>query len=286
MKTLSPKSREGYKSRECLRFARSKRSLTFVFSTKLLIFVCFLFPQSWSSDSQQPPSASTEPGAAAAPANSSTILITASFKDGTPIEISRSDIEIEADGKPAPVEEVVTGAPLHYCLLFDSSVSQQDRFKLQQDEAIELLSKVVKDGSDRGMLVDFSDNYYLDGEGSNLQKFANHIAAQRPEGRGTSLYDAVIASANHMSKSAADRGARVMFIFSHGEDNESSTNLERAIQFAVKARNENLRHRTSPDPRFRLPDALQVREDLKGVSGENRRKGIFPGTKGCRQSGR
>ncbi|HMD16039.1 MAG TPA: VWA domain-containing protein [Terriglobales bacterium] len=194
-----------------------------------------MFPYAWSLQSQQPSSASTAPGTAAVASKSSTILITAWLKDGTTAGLSTSDIEIKADGKPVPVQEVVGGAPLHYCLLFDSSGSQRDRFKLQQDEATELLSKVVKAGSDHGMLVDFSDNYYLDGEGTKPQTFANRIAVQRPEGRGTALYDAVVASANHMSESSPDRGPRVMFIFSHGEDNESAMTLDRAVQFVMKA---------------------------------------------------
>jgi hypothetical protein len=66
-----------------------------------------------------------------------------SAQDGTPAGLSTSDIEIKADGKPVPAQEVVGRSPLHYCLLFDISGSQRDRFKLQQDEAIELLSKVV-----------------------------------------------------------------------------------------------------------------------------------------------
>jgi VWFA-related protein len=235
MNTVTLRPLAGNKARECLRFPWLRRSVLFVFSIKVVLLACFFFPQAWSSESKQATSTSTEAETPAVAPNSSTILITARFKDGAPIGLSTSEIEIKADGKSASVQEVVGNGPLHYCLLFDSSVSQQDRFKLQQDEAIELLSKVVKDGTDHGMLVDFSDNYYLDGEGTNPQKFANHIGVQRPEGRGTALYDAVIASANHMTQSIADRSARVMFIFSHGEDNESVTNLERAAQFAVNA---------------------------------------------------
>jgi thioredoxin-like negative regulator of GroEL len=235
MNTQSPKPRAGYKGTQYLPFPRSRRSILFVFSAEAVLVGCFLFLYAWSVQSQPPSSASTQPGTAAVAPKSSTILITARLKDGTPAGLSTSDIEIEADGKSVPVDEVVGGAPLHYCLLFDISGSLRDRFKLQQDEAIELLSKVVKAGSDHGMLVAFNDNYYLDGEGTNPQQFVNRIATEQPQGRGTALYDAVVASADHMSKSSPDPGPRVMFLFSHGEDNASVLSQDKAVQFVQKA---------------------------------------------------
>ncbi|MGO9405574.1 MAG: VWA domain-containing protein [Terriglobales bacterium] len=167
---------------------------------------------------------------------SSTILITTRLKDGTPTGLSTADIEIRVDGKPATVQEVqrAAGAPLNYCLLFDGSRSERDRFKLQQHEAIELLSKIPE--GDHGMLVDFGDEYYLDENWTNHPlKLANTIASQVPDQIGTALYDAVVASADYMSKSSPDPGPRVMFIFSHSEDNESASRQDRAVQFVLKA---------------------------------------------------
>jgi VWFA-related protein len=168
-----------------------------------------------------------------APAGSSTIFITARLVDATPIGLSTADIQIKVDGKPVTVQEVhqVAQTPLRYCLLFDSSGSRRDRFKLQQDEAAELLSKVVKAGSDHGILVAFNSKYYLDGEGTDPQQLVNRIATERPEG-GTAFYDATITSANYMSKNTPDPGPRVMFILSDGEDN-ASVKTEEAAELAL-----------------------------------------------------
>jgi len=235
MKTLPTKLRAGYTGMPHLLFPRSRKSILFVFSVAVVLVGCFSFLHAWSLQSQQPSSESTQEGTPAAAPKLSTIFITARFKDGARAGLSTGDIEIKADGKPVTVQETheVVGAPLHYCLLFDSSSSQPDRFKLQQDEATELLSKVVKAGSDHGMLVDFSDRYYLDGEGTNPQRFLNFIATERPQGR-TALFDAVFASAKHMSESSPVSGPRVMFILSHREDDESVTQ-DRAVQFVLKA---------------------------------------------------
>jgi VWFA-related protein len=177
-------------------------------------------------------SASSPPNA---PASSSTIFITAQPKDARPIELSTADITIKVDGKSAIVQEVhrvAAETPLRYCLLFDSSGSRRDGFKLQQDEATELLSKAVKAGSDHGLLVVLNKSrYFLDGEGTDPQQFVYRIANDWPQG-GTAFYDAMIASANYMLKNAPDPGPRVMFILSDGGDN-ASVKPEEAAELAL-----------------------------------------------------
>jgi VWFA-related protein len=175
-------------------------------------------------------SASSQPNA---PASSSTIFITAQPKDARPIELSAADLTIKVDGKSVTVQEVhrlAAETPLRYCLLFDASGSRRDRFKLQQDEAAELLSKVVKVGSDPGILVVLNKSkFYLDGEGTDPRQFVNRIATERPEG-GTAFYDATITSANYLSKNGS--GPRAMFILSDGEDN-ASVKPEEAAELAL-----------------------------------------------------
>src|ERR1019366_9272705 len=149
MKTQSPKPRAGSIAMQYLFFPRSKRCL-FIFSAEVVLVGCFSFPHAWSLQSQQPSSASTQPGTPVVAPKSSTILVTARLKDGTPTGLSTADIEIKVDGKPVTVQEVVAGASMNYCILFDGRRSERDRFKLQQHEAIELLSKVP--ASDHGML--------------------------------------------------------------------------------------------------------------------------------------
>lgn len=57
------------------------------------------------------------------------------------------------------------------------------------------------------MLVDFGDEYFLDADWTNHPlKLANTIASEVPDQLGgTVLYDAVVASADHMSKSVPIR---------------------------------------------------------------------------------
>ncbi len=128
----------------------------------------------------------------------------------------------------------MVGGALHYCLLLDTSNSERERFKREQDEAKELLSKVVQAGRDDGTLVAFSDQVYLDAEGRDPLELMNAIAKETPGGP-TALYNAVVSSADHMSRSASGPGLRVMFILSDGDDNFSRLNLNAAVLALLKA---------------------------------------------------
>jgi len=78
-------------------------------------------------------------------------------------------------------------------------------------------------------IVNFNDEYWLD------QDFTNDIskmreALEKVDTRGgTALYDAVVASADHLKKNARLE-KRVLFVVTHGEDNESQESLEQAIR--------------------------------------------------------
>jgi hypothetical protein len=105
--------------------------------------------------------------AQSAPApDSSTIPITARAKNGAATELSISDIEIKADGKSLTVNDMHRAArnPLNYCLLFDLSGSERAHLQQAQEDAAQLLSKVIHTG-DRGLLVVFNDKFHFAAEG-------------------------------------------------------------------------------------------------------------------------
>ena len=82
---------------------------------------------------------------------------------------------------------------------------------------------------DEVFVVNFNDDPYLD------QDFTNKIpvlreALDRVDSRGgTALYDAVIASADHLAK-GAKKEKKVLLVITDGVDNESRESLETAIR--------------------------------------------------------
>lgn len=164
------------------------------------------------------------------------ILISARNKDGSPAVLSASDLEVRIDGKPVAVQGVspIRDAPLHYCLLIDSSGSQRPFVERQRDQAAAILSNIVQPGRDYGLFVNFNDEAYLDAEGSNPQKLVAALSKTTARG-GTALYDAMVACSDALVKAAPGPGLRVMFIFSDGDDNSSHVNKDGTVSTLLKA---------------------------------------------------
>jgi Ca-activated chloride channel homolog len=163
------------------------------------------------------------------------LLITARNKDGTPAELSASDVNLKIEGKETPVSDLQRlSSPLRYCVIFDKSASERLRFSQQQAEAIALLEKIPQPGRDYGTLAVFNDYAYLQAEGTDPQKLARAISKEDARG-GTALYDAMIACSDEMLKDAHPFDLRVLFVFSDGEDNASNSNLDRTLDILVRS---------------------------------------------------
>jgi VWFA-related protein len=82
---------------------------------------------------------------------------------------------------------------------------------------------------DEVFIVNFNDEYYLDQDFTNdLLKLKEALEKIDASG-GTALYDAVVASAEHLKRNARLE-KKVLFVVTDGEDNASNENLEQAIK--------------------------------------------------------
>ena len=87
----------------------------------------------------------------------------------------------------------------------------------------------VSNPQDEIFIVNFNDEYYLDQDFTNdLSKMREALEKVDTRG-GTALYDAVVASSDHLKKNARLE-KRVLFVVTDGEDNESQESLEQAIR--------------------------------------------------------
>ena len=168
--------------------------------------------------------------------SASTVLITARSNDAAAVELAASDLAIKIDGKAAPVRQVrrLSGTPLHYCVLFDTSRSQQASMNQQRSAALELLAKVIHAGTDRGWFVPFSDDPRPGPETDSPSEIEAAIRKEQPKG-GTALYDAMVSCSERMRNGPPDPGLRAMFIFSDGQDNESRLTVIMTVEALLKA---------------------------------------------------
>ena len=142
--------------------------------------------------------------------------------------LEKSAFNVFEDGRPQNIvsfrhEDI----PVAMGVVIDNSGSMREKRDKVNKAAINLVK--ASNPQDEVFIVNFNDEYYLD------QDFTNDItkmkeALEKVDTRGgTALYDAVVASADHLKKNAKLE-KRVLFVVTDGEDNESQETLELAIR--------------------------------------------------------
>ncbi len=142
--------------------------------------------------------------------------------------LTRDAFTVYEDGRP----QVITSfrredIPVSLGIVIDNSGSMK-RSRIAVNQATINLVK-ASNPKDEVFIVNFNDEFWLD------QDFTADVgklkeALERIESRGgTALYDALIASADHMKKNAK-LGKRVLLVVTDGEDNQSASTLEQAIR--------------------------------------------------------
>jgi len=130
-----------------------------------------------------------------------------------------------------------TNLPLRVGLLVDSSNSIRDRFRFEQQAAIEFLNQIIHPSRDEGFVLGFDTTPEItqDFTGS-AEKLANGVRMLRPGG-GTAMYDAIYgACRDKLEKKNAEGGVRrAIILLSDGEDNQSRVTRDDAIEEAERA---------------------------------------------------
>ena len=117
--------------------------------------------------------------------------------------------------------------PISLGILIDSSGSMYDKRPSVDAAALNLVK--LSNPKDEAFIVDFNSEPYIDQDFTSslvkLQQGLSYVKA----GGGTALYDAVIASADYLSKNAK-QSKQVLLIVTDGDDNSSNATLEEAIR--------------------------------------------------------
>jgi Ca-activated chloride channel homolog len=142
--------------------------------------------------------------------------------------LEKSAFTVLEDGKP----QVITSfrhedIPVAMGIVIDNSGSMREKRDRVNKAAINLVRS--SNPQDQVCVVNFNDEYYLDQDfTADINKLRE--ALEKVESRGgTALYDAVVATADHMKKNAKLQ-KKVLFIVTDGEDNASRESLEQAVR--------------------------------------------------------
>ncbi len=173
--------------------------------------------------------------------NEVNVVFTVTDKRGKRVTgLKQEDFHIVDDSKPA-VEirsfHAETNLPLQVALLIDASNSVRDRFKFEQESAIEFLNQTVRKGYDNAMVVGFDATPEVTQDFTdNTEALAHGVRELRPGG-GTALYDALYYACRDKLLKQGHAGAmrRAIILLSDGEDNLSHVTREEAIEMAQRA---------------------------------------------------
>lgn len=117
--------------------------------------------------------------------------------------------------------------PVAMGIVIDNSGSMREKRDSVNKAALNLVRS--SNPQDQVFVVNFNDEYYLDQDyTSDLRKLGEALAKVESRG-GTALYDAVVASAEHL-KHGTSLQRKVLFVVTDGEDNASRESLEEAIR--------------------------------------------------------
>lgn len=117
--------------------------------------------------------------------------------------------------------------PVSIGLLIDSSGSMLYKRPAVDKASLDLVK--LSNPNDEEFLVDFSSEAFIDQDfTSSLDKLRQGLSYIDPKG-GTAAYDALVASADYLSKNAKNP-KQVLIVITDGEDNASSATLEQAIR--------------------------------------------------------
>jgi VWFA-related protein len=153
--------------------------------------------------------------------------------------LTKDDFEVIDSKKPQSILEfsAESDLPLRLGILIDTSNSIRERFKFEQDAAIEFLNNTLHANQDRAMLVSFDTKAELVSDlVSDTEKLATSIRSLRPGG-GTALYDAIFfACRDKLSQDQPKhKFRRAIVIVSDGDDNQSQYTRDQALEMAQKA---------------------------------------------------
>jgi len=203
-----------------------------------------------SVPSQSAQTPANQPGAPAAPAASSSqqqspdengtyvirkdvdeVLLHATVIDDKQHIVTNLDknaFSVFEDGKPQTIisfrhEDI----PVAMGIVIDNSGSMREKRAKVNQAALNLVR--ASNAQDEVFVVNFNDEYYLDQDFTNdLLKLKEALEKIDAKG-GTALYEAVVASAEHLKRNARLE-RKVLFVVTDGEDNASRESLEQAVK--------------------------------------------------------
>ncbi len=155
-------------------------------------------------------------------------------------DLTQNDFRVIDNNKPASIQSFSrqTNLPLRVGLLIDASNSVRDRFKFEQEAAIEFLNQIIRPPYDKAFVIGFDTTPEVTQDFTDDTQALSHGVRLLRAGGGTAMYDAIYYACRDKLMNA-DKGLlatrRAIILLSDGEDNQSRVSREEALEMALRA---------------------------------------------------
>jgi Ca-activated chloride channel homolog len=168
------------------------------------------------------------------------VVFTVTDRHGRYIKDLKSDnFKVIDDQKPAELRSFrsETDLPLQVGLLVDASNSVRDRFKFEQEAAIEFLSAIIRPRYDKAFVVGFDATPEVTQDFTDNTEHLSAGVRMLRAGGGTAMYDALYFACRDKLLKQEQVGPvrRAIILLSDGDDNLSHVTREEAIEMAERA---------------------------------------------------
>jgi VWFA-related protein len=175
-------------------------------------------------------------------ANEKNVIFTVTDKHGRFVKnLTKEKFILLDDNKPPESIKdfrAETDLPLRVGLLVDASNSIRERFKFEQEAAIEFLNQIIRPKKDQAFVIGFDTTPDVTQDFTNdTEQLANGVRMLRPGG-GTAMFDAIYGACRDKLLKVNSRESslrRAVILLSDGEDNQSRVTREEAIEMAQRA---------------------------------------------------
>ena len=155
-------------------------------------------------------------------------------RSGAPIRgLAESDFEVFVDGERQPLQRFDNAAnqPIHAGILFDTSLSMDQRLDAAEEAALHFF-ELVLGPHDRACLITFNDQPELAvGFTGSREALAGGLADLVAEGE-TALYDSILYSLYYFG---GLRGKRALILLTDGGDSSSEHRFDDVLEFARRS---------------------------------------------------
>jgi VWFA-related protein len=151
-------------------------------------------------------------------------------------DLSQDEFKIYEDNKAQEITNFAreTDLPLTVALLIDTSTSIRDKFKFEQDAAVDFFHSTLRRKKDKGLLMSFDSTIDLLQDFTDDPDQLTKAVDRLKTGGGTKMFDAIYSVCQEKLKSEAG-SRKILVLISDGDDNLSVESLASTLEMAQRA---------------------------------------------------